>query len=241
MSWQGLSRGGREACPNCNGSGETESISLGAASDKDMLALIERGSTKCTVCHGTGKIPVTESCSACGGLGSRVPVRRLRHEALQQEGAVRALCQEAAGSYSGPGLRQQRPRGRRYLSGKGLGAAQTIASISELLASRLAPCSDVRLDFAAGPEAGHAAATLDIHGDPAHVVMHRRPDWDRIGSGINSGHFAERGNDGIAFCEIPLLDVSAHRGTRDGLPCDDARPRARRCRGGQARRRAGPP
>lgn len=60
---------GEKPCPNCNGSGETESISLGAASDKDMLALIERGSTKCTVCHGTGKIPVTESCPACAGLG----------------------------------------------------------------------------------------------------------------------------------------------------------------------------
>ena len=32
---------GEKPCPNCNGSGVTESISLGAASDKDMLALIE--------------------------------------------------------------------------------------------------------------------------------------------------------------------------------------------------------
>ena len=60
---------GEKPCPNCNGSGKTESISLGEASDKDMKDLIESGSTKCSVCHGTGKMPVTESCQACGGLG----------------------------------------------------------------------------------------------------------------------------------------------------------------------------
>ncbi|VVB72160.1 Polyribonucleotide nucleotidyltransferase [uncultured archaeon] len=60
---------GEKPCPNCNGSGKTESISLGEASDRDMKELMERGSTKCGVCHGTGKIPVTESCPACGGLG----------------------------------------------------------------------------------------------------------------------------------------------------------------------------
>jgi RecJ-like exonuclease len=42
---------------------------LGEASDKDMMELIEAGSAKCSVCHGTGKIPVTESCPDCGGLG----------------------------------------------------------------------------------------------------------------------------------------------------------------------------
>ena len=60
---------GEKPCPNCGGSGKTESISLGAASDTDMKELIESGSTKCTVCHGTGQMPVTESCQACGGLG----------------------------------------------------------------------------------------------------------------------------------------------------------------------------
>ena len=56
-------------CPNCGGSGKTESISLGEASDKDMKALIESGSTKCSVCQGSGKMPVKESCQACVGLG----------------------------------------------------------------------------------------------------------------------------------------------------------------------------
>ncbi len=56
-------------CPNCSGSGKTESISLGGASDKDMKSLIENGSTKCSVCQGSGKMPVKESCQACKGLG----------------------------------------------------------------------------------------------------------------------------------------------------------------------------
>jgi len=60
---------GEKPCPNCGGSGKTESISLGEASDRDMKELIESGSTKCSVCHGTGKMPVTESCPDCGGLG----------------------------------------------------------------------------------------------------------------------------------------------------------------------------
>ncbi|MDQ1282749.1 MAG: hypothetical protein QG666_538 [Euryarchaeota archaeon] len=60
---------GEKACPNCGGSGKTGSISLGDATDSDMKELIEMGSTKCSVCHGTGKIPVTESCPDCGGLG----------------------------------------------------------------------------------------------------------------------------------------------------------------------------
>jgi RecJ-like exonuclease len=60
---------GEKPCPNCNGSGKTESISLGEASDSDMNALIERGAAKCSVCHGSGKMPVTEPCEACCGLG----------------------------------------------------------------------------------------------------------------------------------------------------------------------------
>lgn len=60
---------GEKPCPNCNGSGATESISLGEASDSDMKALIERGATKCSVCRGSGKLPVTEPCETCGGLG----------------------------------------------------------------------------------------------------------------------------------------------------------------------------
>ena len=60
---------GERPCPNCNGSGKTESISLGAASDKDMSELILHGATKCSVCQGSGKIPVKETCQACGGLG----------------------------------------------------------------------------------------------------------------------------------------------------------------------------
>jgi len=60
---------GEMPCPNCNGSGKTGSLSLGEASDKDMMELIEAGSAKCSVCHGSGKIPVTESCPDCGGLG----------------------------------------------------------------------------------------------------------------------------------------------------------------------------
>lgn len=60
---------GEKPCPNCDGSGKTESISLRVATDTDMKELIESGSTKCSVCHGSGKMPVTESCPACGGLG----------------------------------------------------------------------------------------------------------------------------------------------------------------------------
>jgi RecJ-like exonuclease len=60
---------GEKPCPNCNGSGKTESISLGAASDKDMKDLLESGSTNCSICHGSGKIPVTEPCQDCSGLG----------------------------------------------------------------------------------------------------------------------------------------------------------------------------
>jgi len=60
---------GEKACPNCGGSGKTGSISLGDATDHDMKELIEMGSAKCSVCHGTGKIPVTESCPDCSGLG----------------------------------------------------------------------------------------------------------------------------------------------------------------------------
>jgi len=60
---------GEQPCPNCDGSGKTESISLGEASEKEMRELIESGSTRCSVCHGSGKMPVTESCQDCGGLG----------------------------------------------------------------------------------------------------------------------------------------------------------------------------
>ena len=60
---------GERPCPNCGGTGKTESISLGEASASDVKDLIERGSTKCSVCKGSGKIPITESCEACGGLG----------------------------------------------------------------------------------------------------------------------------------------------------------------------------
>jgi archaea-specific RecJ-like exonuclease len=60
---------GDKPCPNCNGSGKTESISLGEASDRAMKELIDSGCTKCSVCQGTGKIPITESCPDCNGLG----------------------------------------------------------------------------------------------------------------------------------------------------------------------------
>jgi archaea-specific RecJ-like exonuclease len=60
---------GEKTCPNCSGSGKTESISLGEASDKDMKQLIESGSAICSVCHGSGSIPVTEPCKDCAGLG----------------------------------------------------------------------------------------------------------------------------------------------------------------------------
>jgi RecJ-like exonuclease len=60
---------GEKPCPNCSGSGKTESISLGESSDSDMKELIEKGSAKCTVCHGSGAIPLTEPCDGCGGLG----------------------------------------------------------------------------------------------------------------------------------------------------------------------------
>ncbi len=60
---------GERPCPNCGGTGKTESISLGEASANDVKDLIERGSAKCSVCKGSGMIPLTEPCEACGGLG----------------------------------------------------------------------------------------------------------------------------------------------------------------------------
>ncbi len=60
---------GEKPCPNCGGSGKTESISLGEASEGEMKELIERGAARCGICHGSGKIPVTEACEACKGLG----------------------------------------------------------------------------------------------------------------------------------------------------------------------------
>lgn len=66
---KGYTTVGEKPCPNCSGSGKTESISLGEASASDMKDLIERGATKCSVCKGAGTIPVTESCDVCGGLG----------------------------------------------------------------------------------------------------------------------------------------------------------------------------
>ena len=66
---QGFLVVGDKPCPNCDGSGKIGSISLGEASEGEMKELLESGSTKCSVCHGTGKIPVTDGCPACGGLG----------------------------------------------------------------------------------------------------------------------------------------------------------------------------
>ncbi|MBN1324335.1 MAG: DHH family phosphoesterase [Methanotrichaceae archaeon] len=60
---------GEQPCPNCKGTGKTDSISLGEARDSDISELIQAGSTRCAVCKGTGVIPQTESCEACGGLG----------------------------------------------------------------------------------------------------------------------------------------------------------------------------
>jgi RecJ-like exonuclease len=66
---KGYTTVGERTCPNCSGTGKTESISLGEASASDMKELIEHGAAKCSVCNGTGKIPVTEACDACAGLG----------------------------------------------------------------------------------------------------------------------------------------------------------------------------
>ena len=60
---------GDKPCPNCDGSGKIGSISLGEASEGEMKELLESGSTKCSICHGTGEMPVTDGCPACGGLG----------------------------------------------------------------------------------------------------------------------------------------------------------------------------
>jgi RecJ-like exonuclease len=60
---------GEKPCPNCSGTGKTESIRLGEASASEMEELIEQGSTRCSVCRGSGNVPVTENCEACGGLG----------------------------------------------------------------------------------------------------------------------------------------------------------------------------
>ena len=60
---------GEKVCPNCKGTGKTESISLGEATEGEMDDLVTKGATRCTVCNGTGTIAVTEVCDRCGGLG----------------------------------------------------------------------------------------------------------------------------------------------------------------------------
>jgi len=60
---------GERTCPNCDGRGKTGSVSLAEAKASDIESLLESGETDCSVCKGTGKIPVTESCEACSGLG----------------------------------------------------------------------------------------------------------------------------------------------------------------------------
>ena len=60
---------GERACPNCKGTGKIESVSLGEASATEIDDLVTKGATNCPVCKGEGKIPVTETCSDCGGLG----------------------------------------------------------------------------------------------------------------------------------------------------------------------------
>ncbi len=60
---------GEKVCPNCKGTGNTESISLGEATEGEMDDLVTKGATKCTVCNGAGTIAVTETCDQCGGLG----------------------------------------------------------------------------------------------------------------------------------------------------------------------------
>jgi hypothetical protein len=57
-------------------------------------------------------------------------------------------------------------------------------------------------DFAAGPKTIDRAAAFGIHGDSAHVVVHRGPNRNWIGRRIDPGHFAERRNHGIAFGKL---------------------------------------
>ena len=87
-----------------------------------------------------------------------------------------------------------------------------LRSIQEVAAGKM-PANVVNPE-AGGPVAGRAghgrAATAGVaaapaalvHGDAAHVVMHRWPHGNRIGCGINPGHFAEGRNDEIAFCKF---------------------------------------
>ncbi|HOT07900.1 MAG TPA: DHH family phosphoesterase [Methanotrichaceae archaeon] len=60
---------GQRPCPNCEGTGKSESISLGESRASDIDDLLSRGSAQCSVCKGTGNLPVTEACQACAGLG----------------------------------------------------------------------------------------------------------------------------------------------------------------------------
>ena len=96
---------GEEPCPNCDGSGKTESISLGEASDKDMKELIESGSTKCSICHGSGKMPVTESCPACKGLGRDYLCVVCRAKLSSKKELCENCARKAARAYSRPCLR----------------------------------------------------------------------------------------------------------------------------------------
>jgi len=60
---------GERTCPNCNGSGKTDSISLSEVKSSEISEILETGAARCSVCKGTGKIPLTEPCPACAGLG----------------------------------------------------------------------------------------------------------------------------------------------------------------------------
>ena len=57
-------------------------------------------------------------------------------------------------------------------------------------------------DLAAGPQALDGAAALGVHGDAAHVVVHRGTHGDRLARGIDAGGPAARGDAGEMSCEV---------------------------------------
>ena len=145
-----------------------------------------------------------------GGIGSRSEPEAARaRERGRPRRERRAVADDAGGARAGIGRTGAGSAARgasaaRSRAGGASGAAsieratiapKTAASISELLASRLAPCRPVAGRFAARPKAGERAAALGVHGDPAHVIVLRRPNRDRLARRIDAGRAAGRGDD----------------------------------------------
>ena len=85
-----------------------------------------------------------------------------------------------------------RPRVSAARMSSAIQRAKASASRSELLASRLAPCSPVDATSPQAHKTCNGAAPAPIHLDPAHVVMRGRTNRDRIADRVDACGPAER-------------------------------------------------